>query len=466
MLKRYIGDRQFYRHLLSIAVPIIIQGAITTFVSMIDNIMVGQMGTLEMSGVSIANQVIQIFYSTLGGMLGGAGIFTAQYAGAQNNDGIRYTFRVKLIFGTALLVFGLAVYSFFGEALILRYLTGEGSPENAAKTLEYGLSYMKIMMIGLAHYMLSQAYALTLREAGQTRVPMIAAVAAVLTNTCLNYVLIFGRFGAPQLGVRGAAIATVISRFVELVIAAGWSHLNPEKAPFIRGVYRSASIPGYLTKDIILKGMPLMLNEFVWVTGTVLVTQSYSLRGLDVVPAINIAATLANLTNVVACSIGMSMGIIIGQVLGRGATEEEVWDQSRKLIFATEVFAFIFMGITAMLSGIFPGFYNVSEEVKRLASAMILINAVIVPFNGLVSCLYCTLRAGGQSMANFVMDCGAIWLVTVPLAVGLSRFTNLPIIALYAICQLADTVKVALGFWMLRKGKWIRNLAKRETERS
>ena len=246
MLRKFIGDRAFYRRLILVVLPIIIQNGITNFVSLLDNIMVGQIGTLPMSGVSIVNQLMFVFNLCVFGASSGAGIFTAQFHGSQDHDGIRYTFRFKVLICTALSVLGTVLFLSAGDTLVGLYLTGEGSAEDAALSLGYGRQYLTIMLFGLLPFAINNAYASTLRETQETFVPMLAGITAVFVNLGLNYVLIFGHLGLPAMGVRGAALATVISRFVELGIVAGWTHRHARKHPFIRGAYRSAYIPGAL----------------------------------------------------------------------------------------------------------------------------------------------------------------------------------------------------------------------------
>ena len=261
MLHRYIGDRAFYRRVFGIAVPIIIQNGITNFVSLLDNIMVGQIGTIPMSGVSIVNGLLFVFNLCIFGASSGAGIFTAQFHGSRDNEGIRHTFRFKVMACLLLSVLGIAIFTFGGKLLIGLYLTGDGDAATAAGAMEYGLKYLAVMVWGFFPFALANAYSSTLRETGETFVPMVAGVCAVLINLFLNYVLIFGHFGAPAMGVEGAALATTISRYVELAIVALWAH---RKKAFMAGAYRSLYIPGRLLRDIVIKGMPLLINEFLW----------------------------------------------------------------------------------------------------------------------------------------------------------------------------------------------------------
>lgn len=458
MLKRFIGDRAFYRRALLVAIPILIQNGITNFVSLLDNIMVGQVGTAQMSGVAIVNGLLFVFNMCVFGASAGAGIFTAQFYGSRDDDGIRYTFRFKVMICAALAATGIGLSVFFGRELITLYLRGDGDAETVAAAMEYGMGYLRIMLLGLLPFALSNTYASTLRETGETFVPMIAGVAAVGVNLGLNYVLIFGHFGAPELGVEGAAIATVVSRYVELGIVSLWTHLNPRKNPFIRGVYRSFHIPGKLFKSICIKGMPLLANEVLWSTGMAFLNQCYSVRGLDVVAAFNISTTICNLASVAFMAMSCSVGILMGQMLGSGATEAEIRDANRKLIAMSVASCAIFGGLMAATSGIFPEIYNTTNAVKSIATALICVTAAIMPFNAYTTSCYFTLRSGGKTAVTFLFDSCFVWVIIVPIAFCLSRFTALPIIPLYAICQATDLLKCAIGYYMLKKGSWIQNL--------
>ena len=458
MFKRFIGDRAFYRRVLAIAVPIIVQNAITNFVSLLDNIMVGQIGTTPMSGVSIVNQLMFVFNLCVVGATSGAGIFTAQFHGSNDQTGIKHTFRFKFLACLLISLVGGSLFITKGDFLIGLYLTGEGDPQTAASALRYGLSYLQVMLWGLIPFAISNTYASTLRETGKTTVPMAAGITAVFVNLGLNYVLIFGKLGLPALGVQGAALATVISRYVELMILILWTHLNPEKNPFIRHIYRSFHIPGKLLKGIIVKGMPLLMNEFLWASGMAIMNQCYSTCGLDVVPAMNISSTLYNLASVTFLSMGNSVGIIMGQMLGAGTSEAEIRDANRKLVAVSIASGVVFGGLMAAASVLFPRIYNTTDDVRHLATLLICISAAMMPFNSYTNAAYFTLRSGGQTMVTFLFDSCFVWTCCVPVAFCLSRFTGLSIIPLYIICQSMDFIKCTIGAFMIRQGKWIQNL--------
>ena len=427
-----IGDRAFYRKVMIIVMPIIVQNAITNFVGMLDNIMVGQVGTEPMSGVAITNQLMFVFNICVFGIVAGAGILGAQFYGSGNYDGMRHTFRFKLAVGCGLTAAFLVVFTFWGDNLIRAFLHEGSGGGNLEKTLEFGKDYLHVMMVGLLPFALVQAYAGTLRESGQTVVPMTAGIVAVLVNLLFNYILIFGKFGAPALGVVGAAIATVLSRFVELAIVVVWTHSHSAQNPFAAGLYRHFRIPGELMLKILKVGTPLFLNEVLWSVGMALLAQCYSLRGLEVVAAINIANTIGNLFNVVFMSMGNAVGIIIGQLLGAGKLEQARREDAQLIAFS--VFCCCITGLAMFsIAGLFPLIYNTTVQVQTLATRFIQICGLCMPIFGFVNAAYFTLRAGGKTVITFFFDSAFMWVATIPVVFILSRFTGMGILWIYQI---------------------------------
>lgn len=457
MRKRYFGDKQFYKMTLMVAIPIMVQNGITNFVGMLDNIMVGRVGTVEMTGVSIVNTLIFVFNLMIFGAISGAGIFTAQFYGKDDHQGIRYTYRFKLIICAILTVLGIGIFLTAGEPLIGLYLQGEGSAEEIAASMECGLRYLKIMLIGFAPFALVQCYSGTLRESGETMAPMVAGIVAVFVNLILNYLLIFGKFHAPKLGVEGAAIATVVSRFVELAVIAGWTYLHREKNRFIVGAYRSLRIPKELTKNILVKGMPILVNEALWAGGIALLSQCYSVRGYVVVSALNISNTISNLFNVAFLAMGSSVGIITGQLLGAGKPEE-ARATVRKLITFSVLLSVAVGSVMACFSGVFPLIYNTDEQVRHLAMRFILTAAIFMPVNAFANASYFTLRSGGKTIVTFLFDSVFVCAVSVPVAYILSRFTGVPIVPLYVMVQALDIFKCIIGYILIKKGVWVNNM--------
>ena len=459
MLKKLIGTKEFYKMVLIVTIPIMIQNGITNFVSLLDNIMVGRVGLEEMSGVAIVNNFVFVYNICVFGAISGAGIFGTQFFGKGDYDGVRYAFRFKLITCVLAAIAGMAVFAAFAEPLISLYLH-EGSGNDIGdieKVLEYGRKYMLIMTAGMLPYALSQIYSSTLRENGQTLVPMVSSLSAVTVNMVFNYLLIFGKFGFPRLGVYGAAIATVMSRFVELAVVFIWTHLNTAKNPFIVGVYRSLHIPFALVKDIIKKGMPLMANEVLWALGMATLTQRYSTRGIEVVSALNISSVLNNVFNVVYISLGSSVAIIIGQLLGAGKMKEAKEQDTQ--IIAFSVFTCLAMGLGMIaVAPHFPNIYEAPQAVKALASRLIIITACFMPMGAFMHASYFTLRSGGKTFVTFLFDSAYVWVVVIPFATILTKCTQLEILPVYFLCQAVDVIKCVVGFILVKKGIWINNI--------
>ena len=463
MLRRFVGDRAFYKRVFAVALPIIIQSTITNFMALLDNIMVGRLSTAQIGGVTIVNNNLMfIFNICMFGAAAGAGIFTTQFQGGGDNEGIRYTMRFKLILcGILSFVAGVAFW-YLSDPLIGLYLTGDGDPRLAAETLAAGREYLYMMLWGMLPFAITNGYASTLRECGRSTVPMVASMAATSVNLIGNYILIFGHFGAPAMGVRGAALATVISRYVEMGIVMVWTHTHPDLYPYARGLFRSVHIPGKLLGSIITKGMPLLLNEFFWTIGMALTNQCYSTCGLDVVPAMSISSTLYNLAAAVFRSMGSTVGIFMGQMLGERRSTEELMDTNGKMQILAAFFGVVFGALVAGVSGLFPMLYNTTDAVRLLAARTILISGVLMPLQAYSHPMYFTLRAGGKTGLTTLFDCGSIWFLYLPASFLLSRFTGLPFLAIYAICNSIDLIKCIIGSALIRSGIWIRYLTASE----
>ena len=456
-IRKLFGDKAFYRMVLAIAVPVMVQSGITQFVSLLDNLMVGRIGTEEFGGVAIANQLIFVFNLCIFGGLSGAGIFSAQFSGKNDVDGMRHVLRFKLYFVIAASVLGILILHFFGSPLISLFLH-EGSEEgDLVKTLNFGLDYLKIMLIGLPLYAVTQCYASSLKETGETFIPMIGSGTAVLVNLVFNYILIFGKFGFPVMGVKGAAIATVLSRVVELAIIAIWAHTHTKRFGFFSKLYSSFRVPKALTFDIIKKGSPLMFNELLWSMGMSTLTACYSMRGLATVNALNISSTVSNLFNVVFMAIGSSIAIIVGNLLGAGKFEE-ARDTDRKIITMSVLGCFIFGSLLAVSAKYIPNLYETTDEVKSLATSFLFICAVSMPFNAFTHGCYFTLRSGGQTKITMAFDSCFVWVICIPLAYCLANFTSIPIIPMFIICTATELIKCVIGYFFVKSDRWVKNI--------
>lgn len=456
-MKKFIGNKAFYKMVLAVAVPIMVQNGITNFVSLLDNIMVGRVGTEQMSGVAIVNQLLFVYNISIFGAISGAGIFGAQFWGCGKQEGVRHAFRFKLIAAAILLAVAGLLFIVKGEDLIMLYLQGEGTPEEIAATLKYAKQYLAVTIVGMIPFAIEQVYTSTLRECGETVVPMKAGIVAVAVNLVLNYILIFGNFGAPALGVVGAAIATITSRFIEGAIVIVWTHRHKERCPYIEGIYKSLYIPKNLVAKICVKGAPLMVNEFLWAAGTATLMQCYSIRGLAAVAGLNISSTISNVFNVVYIAMGSAVSIIVGQLLGAGKMEEAKETDTKLIAFSVSS-CVIIGGLLAVLAPLFPQMYNTTEEVRSLATGFIRIVAICMPMYGFMHSAYFTLRSGGKTIVTFIFDSVFMWVVSIPFAFILSRYTGLPIVPLYLACQMIEIIKCVIGFILVKKGVWLQNI--------
>ena len=453
--KKFIGDRAFYKRVLTVSVPIMLQTGITNFVSLLDNIMVGRLGTEQMSGVAIVNQLFFVYNLCIFGGLAGAGIFTAQYFGSKDEEGIRHTFRYKIWLGFFLLGIAMAAFIFFGKPLISLYLNG--SDGNSAATLEYALGYMRIALLGLPAFAVVQIYSNTLRECSETVVPMRAGFVAVFVNLIFNYLLIYGKLGMPRLGVNGAAIATVLSRLTEMAIVVIWTHRHTEKCPYIRHIYRTLLVPGHLVRRFFLTGSPLLVNEALWSAGIAMIAQCYSLRGLNVVAAYNITTTVSNVFNVVFFAMGDAIAIIVGQHLG-ASDFERAKDEDNKIIALSVTIATLVGIVLFASSPLIPKIYNTSDEVKHIAMRLLMAQAIFTPQIALMHTAYFTLRSGGKTIITFLFDSFAMWVMSIPVAWIFSRFTDLNILWIFSAVQIADWIKCAVGIILVKKNVWIHNI--------
>lgn len=454
--EKYIGNKAFYRMVIVLMIPMLVQNGISSFVNLLDNIMVGQLGTEAMSGVAIVNQIMLVYFICLFGAVSGASIFSTQYFGKMDYDGVRQAFLFKLICCSFIGILTIGICLFFGGNIIDLFLN-DASKASMELTKNQALSYLHVMMIGMVPMILTQTYAGTLRDSGQTVQPMVAGVAAVLVNLVLNYLLIFGNFGCPKLGVTGAAVGTTVSRFVEALIVIIWTHKDKEKNPYIVGIYKKLYIAPSLAKQILITGTPLLVNEALWSLGQTVMVQCYSMRGLNAVAGYNIFATASNLFGVCIIATGGAVATLVGQRLGAGDLQG-ARDMDRKLIFFTVLFCGGIGILLFVFAPVIPLIYNTGDVVRGYARDLLRIYACMMPITAFYNCSYFTLRAGGKTLITFLFDSGSLWAVNITLAFVLSRMTGMGIIPMYLLGQIPEILKVFIAYILLRSGIWLNNI--------
>ena len=456
-MRKLIGTKEFYRTVAALALPLLLQNAVSTFVNLLDNLMVGRIGTEAMSGVSIVNQILFVFNLCLFGGMGGAGIFGAQFFGRGDHEGVRHTFRFNFLLGTGFTALAVAVLLLIPDTLIGAFLHETDSTADLARTFLNGKRYLHIMLLGLPPFALTNAYVSILRVTGDNRLPMRASVTAIFVNLVFNWILIYGKLGFPALGVTGAAVATVLSRYVELTLILLGTHGKKEPPEFLRGAYASLRIPGALTKDIIRRGLPLLINEMFWSLGMTVLTQCYSYRGLDAIAALNIGNTVSNLFMTVMFTLGNVVGIVLGNLLGA-----EEYDRARQYcpqLLALGCAACAGMGVILFFAApAAPRLYNTSEHIMALATGLMRVSAVLMPVMAVTNCAYWALRAGGRTYITMAFDSVFTWVAVVPLAWGLIHYTDWGLLPVYTAVNATDFIKLSIGLYLLHKGVWVNNI--------
>ncbi len=457
IFRRLIGTRSFYRQVFILLIPVIIQNSMTNLVNLLDNLMVGAIGTVPMSAVAIINQLLFVFTLCIFGCISGPSIYATQFAGAKDNNGIRHCFRIKLWVCLIVVLVSIVTFLTIPDLLINAFLKGEAAVGDVEATLQYAHKYLRIMLFGLPPFALSMIYATALRELGETRMPMFASVAALIVNLVFNYLLIFGKFGFPCLGVSGAAIATVLSRFVELVLIASYTHLNKGAYPFIHRAYSSMHVPLKLLVTVAKRGVPLMLNELLWAAGISAIVQCYSLRGLHIVAANTIAINAVTLFNCIFYSMSSAISVIIGQELGANHLST-IKNTAWQLVTISLAISLVVATLLFIVAPYIPLLYNTEDDVRQIATSLMRIFCVISPFLAVTHCCYFTIRAGGRSMITFWLDSGFTWLCIFPVSWYIGRYTNIPILPFFFLSRGTEIIKTFIALALLKSGVWMRNI--------
>ncbi len=462
----WFGDKLFYKSVFSIALPIMIQNGLTSIVGLLDSVMVGRIGTEEMTAVTIVNQLLFVFSIGIFGAVAGASIFGAQFFGKGDNEGVRHTFRFKFYICYIIAILFFLAFFLFDEELIKLYIHKTADDVDVELTLSLAKSYMRICLIKIIPFTLTQIYASTLRETGETKAPMFAGIIAISSNLVGNWIFIFGNLGSPEMGVNGAAIATVIATFIEAIIIVSFTHIKKSRFVFIQNAFKGFSVPKKLIVMIMRKGSMLLINEILWAIGFTYLLQCYSFRGLNVISALNITFTLAGLFQIVFMAFGGgAVPIMVGQLLGENKFAQAKLTAQRLIAFSF-LTAVAVGGVMVIMSPFFPNLYNTSDKIKSLATAFIIVEAFSMLHQSIAHAEYFTLRSGGKTGVTFIFDCVFLWLINIPTALILSKYTNIDIIFVYFICKSLDIIKCIFGFVMVQKGVWLKNIVDFNSQKS
>lgn len=447
-LKKWFGTKAFYKQVMAIAAPLMLQQLIMSSVNLIDNLMVGQLGDAAIGGVGVANRFYMIAnFGTLG-VVSAASIFIAQFYGGKDGKRLKETFGFAVL-GSYAIIVPFALAAILAPGTIIQFFTKD------PVYITQGIAYLQIVGFSFLPLGITMSVASAMRSIGDTKVPLYANVTSVLTNAVFNYILIFGHFGAPALGVAGAAIATVIARFVESIILI--AVLVRNDYPF-KGKWKEMFfIPKKLAVTIFMKAMPLVSNELLWSGGMAMLLKIYASRGADVITAYAVTGTTSDLFFSLFGGMAGATTIIIGQKLGANQLEEARDNGYHLLTFGILLAVLFGFGIFAC-SYFVPALYDLTPTTHAMASNLTKIVAVMFWIYMMNAECYFILRAGGDTFSTMIMDSCFMWIVNIPVVATVAYFTNFNIYLLYIAGQLTDLLKMVVAFTFVRKEKWVKNL--------
>lgn len=452
-LKKYFGDKAFFKSTLLIAVPLMMQQLVSTAVNLLDNLMIGQLGDHALAGVAAVNRYFMIALFGTMGILAAASVFMAQFYGSNDDEHMEETFRYSLISSSLVMSFFIIIALIFPNQIIRFFVDSD-------LVVEQGLQYIFISALSFIPTMFTMAIASAMRATGDTKAPLIASVISMLTNLVFNYILIYGHFGFPALGVYGAALGTLAARIVELLIVS---------YALRKGYYRFKSpishlfkISKTLTKAITFKALPLSLNEIGYAAGMALLLRFYGTRGADVISGYSITATISDLFFTMNAGMSIATTILVSQALGANKIKE-ARDNGYRLLGFGVALAAVFGVMLFMSSYLVPVLYDVSANATWIAQNFLRIMAFLFWIYILNTTVYFILRAGGDTKSTLLLDSGYMWGVNL-VCVGIATyFTNMNIIGLYLVGQSTDILKMIIALKFVHKEKWLVNLAEEET---
>lgn len=443
-----MDTKTFYKTYTKIVIPLMLQGMITKFVSMVDNLMIGQLGDTSIAAVAMGNKILDILMFTIFGVSAAVSVFIAQYYGAKNQQKQQEVFRVGLLMsGVVLLAAGMVLLLF--PKAVMNYFVQDDSIQNIV------LNYISWMFIGYFPFVISINYSTALKVVGQVKMPLFASISGVVVNAIGNYILIFGHFGMPAMGVQGAAVATVVSRILEFTILIGFAKRH--HFSFDTKLSQIFHIPKSLFKEVFSRSLPLTVNEIIWSFGQATILKTYGFRGNEVLAGLAVTETTSSIFFAFAHGIAGATPIFISQLLGANQFKE-AYQNGLRLLKSTVVGAVLLGALMFSMSFIVPNVYQISAVSHEVATRTIQIGACMFWVYLTNAQCYFILRAGGDMRSTLIVDGLYIWAITIPIISFVAYMTNIPIIWLYIVGQCCDFGKLVISLTMFFKKKWLKNI--------
>ena len=447
-MKTLFGTKEFYKKVGIIAIPIVLQQFIIASVNLVDNLMVGQLGEPSINAVTIVNQLNFVVMIVTFGVMGGAGIFTAQFFGAKKQDELKMSYRYKMAAAVLFSSTAFLLFILFGQTMI-------GWFASKSETISLGMDYLNIVQFGVFPFIISLAITTTFRETGTTKPLLYISLFALIMNAAINYVLIFGYLGFEPMGVRGAAIGTVIARYIEMGLL--YLLMIVKKAPFYTKVFTIFSIPKSLTKKISLKALPLTINEVFWSVGQTMFIFAFSLRGETALAAMNVNNAVSQIVFVTFSGIATAVAVMVGNTLGENKLEEAE-SNAYKLMMVAFLSAVVVGSLLFIMAPFVVGLYDISDQTYEWALITTRYNSVLIWLYSVNVAIYFTLRSGGDMRSTVYADAGFTWVIMVPIALILAYFTNLDVTWLFLLVKGTELLKFFYALGLIKKKRWLQNL--------
>ncbi|BES64490.1 MATE family efflux transporter [Gottschalkiaceae bacterium SANA] len=442
-------NKDFVKRLLSIAVPVTLQNLIASSLNLVDTIMIGSLGEGSIAAVGLANQFFFLFHLLIFGTLSGMTVFIAQFWGKKDLPNIHST----LGLGLTIALMGTAVFASLGwlaPHLVLGFYSKD--PE----VIRLGSQYLRIVVFCYLPTALSFAFGFSSRSIGNAKLPMIVSMIALGSNTLLNYCLIYGNFGFPQLGVQGAAIATAIARWMEffLIIIL----MKRQGSPLLTKISAYFSYSKEFVLTVLKTSGPVIFNEFLWALGMTLHMVAYAHIGTQAVASIQIANTINGLFIVFGFGVANACAVILGNTLGEGKIEEAKQEGRWFLMIACSVG--LVLGAVLFFSKPFAlQFYTVQNDTLQIASGLLTVMAISMPLRMMnATTIVGVLRSGGDTRFALLVDVGSVWFVGTALAFFGAYILHWPIVWVFALVNLMEVTKTAVGLPRVLTNRWAKNL--------
>jgi putative MATE family efflux protein len=449
MILGFYNDREFYTRLFHYAIPIIVQQFLLSSLNLVGVVMIGQLGEAAIAAVGLCNQIFFLLNLLLFGINSGAAIFTAQLWGKGDVHSIRKVLGLALLLGLMGGLFFSVVAELFPREALSIY-------SRDPQVISLGSEYLKIFGMSFLFTAITFSYAIVLRSTGDVRTPMLVSMGALSLNTLLSYGLIFGNFGLPNLGVRGAAISITIARMIECIALVFLVYRR--KTPAAASLQELLSFTRGFAGRVMRRVLPVALNEVLWSLGITTYNIIYARIGTEAIAAMNIAATIDGMAIVFFIGIGNACAILVGNVIGAGEEEKAYRYALRSL--GLGVVGGVFIGLLLILmSGGLLELYKVSPIVIDYTRRVLTIIGLglwlrvanLIMFVGIF-------RSGGDTRFAFFLDAGTIWIVGVPLAYLGAFIFQLPVYLVYLMVLTDELTKMVIGLFRLFSKKWIHNL--------